>query len=374
MAHATRKVAFLTPLYFDEASCLGGGERYATNMAAGLVEATGGRYEVDLISYGVAPARRELRPGVSLRVLPVSRRPVDPLDAVSWELPAAIAEADLVHVHMAFSRSGEFGLLAARQQRKPTCASDHGGHSSWLGASLGSLELADRIVAYSSFGASLFRTPTPVVVIRGGVDAARFAPPEPRPPRDRVLYVGRLLAHKGIDRLIAALPPELPLTVCGRPYDPDYFALLRRLAVGKDVTFVTDADDSTVRDLYARAWCNVLPSVYVDCYNRRYRAPELMGLTLLEAMSCETVPIASRVAAMPEFIKPYQSGYLFDTPDELTTLLRRLANEPETVARIGREARREVLRAFDLTVAGAKLAALYDELLETRSVRKERVS
>ncbi|MEW4568461.1 glycosyltransferase family 4 protein [Tautonia sp. JC769] len=374
MAHATRKVAFLTPLYFDEASCLGGGERYATNMAAGLVEATGGRYEVDLISYGVAPARRELRPGVSLRVLPVARRPDNPLDAVSWDLPAAIAEADLVHVHMAFSRSGEFGLLSARQQRKPTCASDHGGHSSWLGASLGSLELADRIVAYSSFGASLFRTPTPVVVIRGGVDAARFAPPEPRPPRDRVLYVGRLLAHKGIDRLIAALPPELPLTVCGRPYDPDYFALLRRLSAGKDVTFVTDADDAAVRDLYARAWCNVLPSVYVDCYNRRYRAPELMGLTLLEAMSCEAVPVASRVAAMPEFIKPYQSGYLFDTPDELTALLRRLANEPETVAQVGQEARREVLRAFDLTVAGAKLAALYDELLTPQASREERVS
>ncbi|QDV32539.1 glycosyltransferase family 4 protein [Tautonia plasticadhaerens] len=370
MADATRKVAFLTPLYFDEASCIGGGERYATNMATGLVEATGGRYEVELISYGVSPARRVLRPGVSLRVLPVARRPSDPLDAVSWELPSAIADADLVHVHMAFSRSGEFGLLAARQQRKVVCASDHGGHSSWLGASLGSLELADRIVAYSSFGESLFRTPTPVVVIRGGVDAERFAPPEPRPRRDRVLYVGRLLAHKGIDRLIRALPQGLPLTVCGRPYDPAYFALLRDLATGKDVTFVTDADDDDVRDLYARAWCNVLPSVHVDCYGRRYRAPELMGLTLLEAMSCETVPIASRVAAMPEFIQPYQSGYLFDTPDELTALLLRLANEPETVERIGREARRQVLRAFDLKVAGAKLAGLYDELLSASTLSR----
>ena len=361
MADVTRKVAFLTPLYFDEASCIGGGERYATNMAVGLVEASQGAYEVELISYGVTSAFRELRPGVSLRVLPVAKRPSDPLDAVSWELPSAIADADLVHVHMAFSRSGEFGLLAARQQRKPTCASDHGGHSSWLGASLGTLELADRIVAYSSFGASLFRTPTPVVVIRGGVDAERFAPPEPRPTRDRVLYVGRLLAHKGIDQLIRALPPELPLTVCGRPYDPHYYSMLQQLASGKDVTFVTDADDAEVRNLYAKAWCNVLPSVYVDCYGRRYRAPELMGLTLLEAMSCETVPIASRVAAMPEFIQPYQSGYLFDHPDELTSLLRRLAQEPETVERVGQEARRQVLRAFDLRVAGAKLALLYDE-------------
>ena len=366
MADATRKVAFLTPLFFDDASCIGGGERYAANMADGLVVATGGRYEVEIISYGVAPSRKQVGPGVGLRVLPVARRPADPLDAVSWELPSAIADADLVHVHMAFSRSGEFGLLAARQQGKPTCASDHGGHSSWLGASLGSLELADRIVAYSAFGASLFCTSTPIAVIRGGVDADRFAPVDPRPERDRVLYVGRLLAHKGVDRLIEALPPELPLTICGRPYDPDYYAMLRRLAIGKDVTFVTDADDAAVRELYARSWCNVLPSVHLDYYGRRWRAPELMGLTLLEAMSAEAVPIASRVAAMPEFIQEHQNGYLFDTVEELSALLRRLSREPETVARVGLEARRRVLQSFDLRVAGARLAELYDELLDGR--------
>ena len=61
MPRATRKVAFLTPLYFDEASYLGGGERYATNMARGLVEASGGRYVVDLISYGPTAAERRDR-------------------------------------------------------------------------------------------------------------------------------------------------------------------------------------------------------------------------------------------------------------------------------------------------------------------------
>ena len=251
---------------------------------------------------------------------------------------------------MAFSRSGEFGILAAAQQGKPTCASDHGGHSSWLGASLGSLELVDRIVAYSAFGASLFRTPTPIAVIRGGVDAHAFAPPEPRPARDRVLFVGRLLPHKGVDRLIEALPAGLPLTVCGRPYDPDYLGLLRRLAAGKDVTFVTDADDAAIRDLYARAWCNVLPSVYTDCYGRRYRAPELMGLTLLEAMSCRgRAGRRAGSARCRSSSAEYQTGFTYrdaravDRPAPPPG-----SSEPETVERIGRAARRRAIDAFDL--------------------------
>ncbi len=365
---ATRQVAFLTPLYFDDASCIGGGERYVTNLASGLVKATEGRYQVDLISYGSAAVTRELQPGIKLRVLPVTQKPRDPIDAVSWELPSAIANADLVHVHMGFSRSGEFGLLAAKQQRKPTCLSDHGGHSSWLGASLGGLELVDRIVAYSEFGASFFQTKTPVSIIRGGVDADRFAPnpdPSAAPQRDRVLYVGRLLPHKGVDRLIDALPEELPLTICGRPYDPAFYEFLKRKADQKNVTFITDANDDQIRDLYARAWCNVLPSVYRDYQDRYYRAPELMGLTLLEAMSAEAVPIASEVGAMPEFIAKYQSGYLFKTTEELRVLLQRMATEPETVQRVGKEARRRVVQMFDHRVVGAKLAALYDTMLNS---------
>lgn len=361
----TRKVAYLTPLYFDEHSCIGGGERYPTNLAAGIVAGSGGRYSVELISYGRAPSVHALRPGVTLRILPVDHRASNPLDVASWALPAAIADADLVHLHTAYTRSSELGLLAARQQRKPVCVSDHGGQSSDLGRSVGLLAMVDRVVCYSDFGARLYPAGTPIVVVKGGVDAAAFAPPAgPRPPRDRVLYVGRLLAHKGIDRLIEALPAELPLTVCGRPYDPDYHDRLRRLAEGKRVEFVTDADDDAVRALYARAWANVLPSVYRDCYGRTHVAPELMGFTLLEAMACGTPAVASRVAAMPEFIREGETGFVFDTLDELAAILGRLAGDPALVERIGAEGRRTVAREYALEVAGARLAGLYDELID----------
>lgn len=363
---ATRHVAYLTPLYFDERSYLGGGERYPLNLARGVVAATGGAYDVTLISFGDAPRQLPLAPGVMLRVLTAASKPTNPLDVVSWELPQAISDVDLVHIHQAYTRCSEMGLLVARLQHKPVCVTDHGGFTSALGIELNALALADQIVAYSDFGARLYGcTTTPITVIKGGVDAERFQPPPEgtRPERDRVVFVGRLLPHKGIDQLIEAMPPHLPLTVCGRPYHPPFFERLQRLAQGKRVEFVTDADDDQLRNLYARAWAVVLPSVYRDCEGNVHRAPELMGFTLLEAMACGTPAIASRVGAMPEFIDHGRTGFVFDTPAELTAQIERLAGDPALVESMGRAARAQVVAEYDLKVAGGRLAQVYDRLL-----------
>src|SRR3954447_13387146 len=83
---ALRKIAYLTPLYFDETSCLGGGERYPLNLAIGVVHASRGACRVELVSYGAASFRTELRPGVSLRVLRGDNRPGNRLDMTSWEV------------------------------------------------------------------------------------------------------------------------------------------------------------------------------------------------------------------------------------------------------------------------------------------------
>ncbi len=253
--------------------------------------------------------------------------------------------------------------MLAKQLRKPLCVTDHGGETSRLGQYFGLVEIADAIVAYSDFGASLYRTRRPIRVIKGGVDTLAFTPAESLPSREHVLYVGRLLPHKGIDRLIRAVPSALPLVICGRPYRPDFFALLKDLARGKDVRFVTDADDATIVDLYRRAWVNVLPSVHVDCYGNRFAAPELMGFTLLEAMACGTPAIGSNLAAMPEFIRPGETGFVFDDEDELRRRLIELADDPSLVERMGIEARRTVERDYSLDVVGRAMAGLYASLI-----------
>jgi glycosyltransferase involved in cell wall biosynthesis len=84
------------------------------------------------------------------------------------------------------------------------------------GGRLGLLSaLFDRFLTVSRFSASVLGVPAHKTrVVYGGANPQRFAP-DPEVGRDGGLSVGRLTPHKGIDRLIRALPDAARLTVAG---------------------------------------------------------------------------------------------------------------------------------------------------------------
>ncbi len=351
-------VVSITPTYFDDQSLIGGGERFPQNLAV-AIGATRDDMELTLVSYAGQPGRRDLGAGSVLRLLE-SHRGSNGFNALSWSLPDVIEGADVVHVHQPFTRSSEVAILAATALGKPCCVTDYGAKTSQIGESLGILEFADVIVAYSQFGASLVSgSSRPVEVVPGGVDADFFCPPADPPRRTHMLYAGRLLPHKGIDRLIAALPPSVPLIVCGRVYHDEYFALLSRLSAGKSVTFVTDADDQALRALYRSAWATILPSVHVDCYGTAYEQPELMGLTALESMACATPAVVSDVAALPEFVADGHTGFVFSSLEQLSERLEQLASDPVLTGTMGQQARLRVEEEFSMERASQHFAAIY---------------
>ena len=139
----------------------------------------GDSYEVTLVSYGdhgQTQTESILAPGISLRVLPAARRRLG-TERLSWEITDVVRKADLVHIHQAFTRSGEVGMLVSKLMDKQVCVTDHGGASSTLGQSLGVLELADRVTCYSHFGESVIGgCETPIKIVRGGVDDEFFGP------------------------------------------------------------------------------------------------------------------------------------------------------------------------------------------------------
>lgn len=146
------KVAYLTPLNVADRARWGDEEQRPLNLARRLVHGAGPAcWQVEVLAFGPEPRREALGPGVTLRVLPAGPGG----QGVSWDLPLALAEADLVHVFQPFSRTGEVGLLSARLLGKPVCASPRGQATSQLGASLGCLALVDRLVDSSLAGPQL---------------------------------------------------------------------------------------------------------------------------------------------------------------------------------------------------------------------------
>lgn len=339
-----RRVVHVSPAYFDPASHIGGGERYPTSLARAMAELV----ETRLVTFG--PRRASLRrDGLRIEVYPtrelIDANPVDP-HALGF-LPE-VRRADVIHCHQDAPFVSTVAVLAAAALGRPCFVTDHGGGGWNFGQRVPTHRFVARFCPVSEFAVREVERHK-VTVIRGGVDPTFLIdPPAPWPRAPGVLFVGRVLPHKGVNDLIEAVPADLPLTVMGPAYDLDYLGLLKRMADGKRVKFVTDADDAAVRAAYRAATVTVLPSVYTDCYGRRHERPELLGLTLIESQACGTPAICTAVGGMPEFVDDGETGFVVppNSPDRLRHAITRLTGDPALAARFGAAGRKAVEGRF----------------------------
>jgi glycosyltransferase involved in cell wall biosynthesis len=207
-------------------------------------------------------------------------------------------------------------------------------------------------------------------VIYGGVDPSRFRP-DGGDHRRGVLFVGRFTPHKGLDRLIEALPESAELTCVGSfghdpaPPESGYGELLRRLAADRAVRFAGTAPDAELPVIYRRARVFVLPSVHRTVYGKDVAISELLGLSVLEAMASGTPVVCSRIGGVPETVRDGETGFLVDPGnveqlrDRLATLLAHRA----LAERMGRAAREWVMERFTWDACAARCLAAYAELL-----------
>jgi glycosyltransferase involved in cell wall biosynthesis len=185
-------------------------------------------------------------------------------------------------------------------------------------------------------------------VILGGVDTDRFSPREGLRRSDTVVFVGRLLPHKGIAELIDAMPNDPNLEVIGQVLNADYFAKLQQRAIGKRVAFRHHCDDGAIIAAYRAAACVVLPSVYHTIYGNAGSVPELLGQTLIEGMACGAPAICTDVASLPEVVEDGVTGFVVPPNDAVAMRrkIRWLCDHPQQAACMGQTARRRVLEKF----------------------------
>ena len=358
------RVVHIAPTAFGTEGVYGGGERYPLELARAIAA----HADCTLLTFAGRgrPPQREAG-GLRVEVLParghLRRHPAHP---VTPGLPRALSGYDVVHAHQLWATPSRVAAATARLRRQPVAVTDHG----LLGSRARPAEadrLVDRFLTVSEYSAQVLGTPRErTTVVYGGVDPSRFFPQERK--RAGVLFVGRLTPHKGVDRLLRALPERAELTVVGtaghdlEPPESGYAGSLRELAAGRQVRFLGAVTDAELLDLYRSTSVMVLPSVEETCYGKRIRISELLGLSVLEAMACGAPVVASRIGGVREVVRHGETGFLVE-PGDVDDLRRRIEEvlgDAPLARRLGDNAHQLVAERFTWDACARRCLQAYE--------------
>lgn len=263
---------------------------------------------------------------------------------------AAVRKVDLVHCHQQHILSSSLAAAICRMTGRRAFVSDLGGGATDISAYISTDRWYRGHLHISEYSRRIFGHESRpwAHVVYGGADVERFSPDSSVEKNGRVLYVGRLLPHKGVNDLIDALPPDMELEIVGHPYDRRFFTDLQALAMGKKVFFSHDFDDAALVNAYRRSLCIVLPSVYRTMYGEVTSIPELLGQTLLEGMACGLPAICTNVASMPELVVDGVTGFVVppNNPEALREKLIWFREHPCETRMMGQAAQQRVLERF----------------------------
>ncbi|BCJ41751.1 glycogen synthase [Actinoplanes ianthinogenes] len=256
-------------------------------------------------------------------------------------------------------------------------ATESGRHQGWLPAAhnrtIDDIERwlcaeANRVIVCSEYMRAevirLFGVPSErTEVVHNGVDALRWRarPRAVAAARERyagadgplVSLAGRLVYEKGVQHLLAAVPPlrerfpGLRVVVAGDgPYRKD----LERLA-GPAVTFAGFLVGNDLTALMAASDCYVVPSIY-----------EPFGMVALEAAAAGTPVAVSSTGGLAEIVEHGVTGVRFPPgdPHALADAVAGVLADRDHARALASRARQRVVEEFNWPSIAARTAVVYD--------------
>lgn len=185
-------------------------------------------------------------------------------------------------------------------------------------------------------------------------------PPAPGTASPTLLFVGRLVRRKGVDRLLEALaqlrdrPWRLEIVGFGPEREP-LEAQASQLGLGDRVTFLGRVSDRELVATYGRAAALVLPAT-ID----QRADTEGLGVVLLEAMSYGLPVVATAVGGITDVVVDGETGILVeDQVDALTGGLGKILDDPGRARAMGERGQRRVREAFSWDSIVERLEAIY---------------
>ena len=282
-------------------------------------------------------------------------------------IAAAWRRADVIHVHHPHSLADLACLL--RAGRTPVVVTQHADakRAAYRPVARLVLRRAKAIVvpsrAHVAISAELRGFESKVEVIPFGIDETRWAavppPPENTPPR--ALFIGRLVAFKGVDILLRALErvPDLRLDIVGSgPEGPRLRTLAQALAITDRVRWYGEYPDDDLPRRMADAHFLVLPSVTTE---------EMFGLVVLEAMAAGRPVITTAVpSAVRDVNVPGVTGLEVPLRDvgALAAALERLASDERLRQMMGEAGRARVQEQFTRTRMAERHIQLYQDVMQ----------
>lgn len=201
-----------------------------------------------------------------------------------------------------------------------------------------------------------------VHLVTCGVDSGFLdQEPTPIPIAPRLVFVGRLSAHKAPGLLVEAagrlqrdgVPFELTFAGDGE-LRSEIEGAIARGSLAERARVTGFSDEATVRKHIREARALVLPSF-----------AEGLPVVLIEAFALGRPVVSTFVAGIPELVEPGKSGWLVPAGslDQLTAALREVLEAPvERLEAMGRAGRARVLERHDVVKSGRILADLFTGL------------
>jgi D-inositol-3-phosphate glycosyltransferase len=220
-----------------------------------------------------------------------------------------------------------------------------------------------------------------IELIRTGVDERLFRPINKETAiketginfKNIILFVGRITKAKGLRILVRALAKvkkefneELKLIVVGGDTSGVMHSeveskekkhlkrLIKKLNIQEDVIFLGPVNRELLPYIYSIADIYAVPSLY-----------ESFGLVAVEAMSCGTPVIASKVGGLAHTVRDGYSGlhFLPGRSGQLANAILNLITNSEKMDKIGENARFRTAREFGLEQTVKQIKLLYELLL-----------
>lgn len=296
-------------------------------------------------------------------------------------------------VQLATAYDGYLGLWIRRWLKVPYVIYAHGNEIlailqgiSWPQPRL-ALQQADCVLANSQFTANLVQkvgvTRERIAIVHPGCEINRFHPlPHrkdlrqkilgPRHSHRVILTVGNLVARKGHDMVIQALPivcqsvPDITYLIIGEgPYRTQLETLAKQLGVWDRVILAGRVPEEELPDVYALCDVFVMPS------REEFEACDVegFGMVFLEANACGKPVIGGQSGGIPEAVVHGVTGLLVNPRDpvEIAHALTRLLSDAALARRLGEQGQLRVSRDFTWARVAAQVQGILESILREKS-------